>query len=491
MSRTRFATVLVLHLLIACTSPAADPEKLYDQAIALEKQLELTRAATVYEEILGICPSPRLAIDAQQGLLRIEDLRAEFSLDRAELARRLAKTYQPFTAADLDDWERRGWVYSRAIDGTRRYSLNGVTNIRFFSTELMARSAQAKEYRQFAQLFLDASARLDRLRAASPVPACYVNPVRFVYTVREEIREADLPPGPTVRAWFPCPLLSPATQNIRVLSVSPAGAMRFGPDLEGDLGVVYVEVPRPASGDLMIELRIAFDSYDSDFHVDPGTLPPYGTQSDLYRRFTRSEPQMEQTRELGELARSIVGQETNAYRKARKLYDWVCDHITYNYVWRWRDATFCYGNASEEVRQRRVGDCVVQSVFYAALCRCVGLPARVHNGPIFPPGMKNDHVWAEVYMPGYGWLPVDVTYSEVASMVPGLTPAERRTIRDFFFGRLDRYRFITQRNQLAQELIPAKQSVRRRVTMFVRPELECGAQNVAQHKASWECQPAK
>jgi transglutaminase-like putative cysteine protease len=192
---------------------------------------------------------------------------------------------------------------------------------------------------------------------------------------------------------------------------------------------------------------------------------------------------------LGELARSVVGSETNPYRKARKLYDWVCDHVKYNFVWRWRDATFTYGCASEEVFQRRVGDCVIQSVFYAALCRNVGVPARVLNGPIFPPGMKNDHVWAEVYFAGHGWVPVDVTYSEVASMVPGLTDAERRVIRDFFFGRMDRWRICTQRNDLGQELIPEKRSPRRRTTMFVRPELECGGQEVEKAALTWDCQP--
>ena len=195
------------------------------------------------------------------------------------------------------------------------------------------------------------------------------------------------------------------------------------------------------------------------------------------------------TEPLVQLARSVVGDETSPYKKARKLYDWVCDNVKYNFVWRWRDATFHHGCASEEVRERRIGDCVIQSVFYAALCRSVGVPARVLNGPIFPPGMKNDHVWAEVYFPNYGWVPVDVTYSEVAAMVPGLTDAERRRIRDFFFGRLDRYRFCTERNGLAQELTPVKRSPRRHVTMFVRPELECGGQDVEKCKLSWECQP--
>jgi transglutaminase-like putative cysteine protease len=71
----------------------------------------------------------------------------------------------------------------------------------------------------------------------------------------------------------------------------------------------------------------------------------------------------------------------------------------------------------------------------------------VLNGPIFPPGMKNDHVWAEIYFPGHGWMPVDVTYSEVASMVPGLSEAERPTIRDFF---IQNAKEETQCNQTTQ-----------------------------------------
>ena len=278
-------------------------------------------------------------------------------------------------------------------------------------------------------------------------------------------------------------------EDIRLVSVQPAGALKSCPDVEADIGIAYLEVPRPEKEDLVIELKVAFDAYHTDCQIAPDAIPAYDTQSDLYRRFTRSEQQMSLTKPLCELADAVVDGESNPYRKARKLYDWVCDHVKYNYVWRWRDATFTYGCASEEVRQRRIGDCVIQSVFYAALCRAVGIPARVHNGPIFPPGLKNDHVWAEVYFPLYGWVPVDVTYSEVAGMVPGLTDAERRRIRDFFFGRMDRWRFSTQRYELAQELVPTKRSPRRRVAMFVVPELECDGQYVEKSTLTWDCQP--
>lgn len=174
-------SMILLVVLCSLSGQAADPQKVHHEAVQLEKQLDLTRAAALYEEIVRACPERRLSIGACQGLQRIEDLRSEFSLDRSELQQRLAKTYRPFQPQELNDWERRGWIYSRLVDGRKRYSVGNVTNIRFFSTELMARNPQAaKDYRKFADIFLAESARLDRLRAASPISASYVDPVPFI-----------------------------------------------------------------------------------------------------------------------------------------------------------------------------------------------------------------------------------------------------------------------------------------------------------------------
>jgi transglutaminase-like putative cysteine protease len=485
----------------AATAPASPDDTLPDQQLTalrqqaqrLEAQAELTRAAEIYGEIVRRCHADRLWASrrsALEGLRRVEALRTEFSMTKVELDQKLAETYREYQPDELGEWEDRGWILSRVVDGKKGYSILNPTNLCFFHTPLMARhKSRAESYRRFAQIFLDDSALLDRLQAASTVPQRYVAPVRYVYSLKAEIEQADLPPGEVVRAWFPYPLLTPAVQNIRTVSVQPAGALKYCPDVGADIGIAYLELDRPKTEDVVIELKVAFDAYHTDCVIDPEAIPPYDEQGELYRRFTRSEQQMALTEPLSKLARSIVGEEKNAYRKARKLYDWVCENVKYNFVWRWRDATFTFGCASEEVRTRRIGDCVIQSVFYAALCRSVGVPARVCNGPIFPPGMKNDHVWAEVYFPKYGWTPVDVTYSEVAGMVPGLSDPQRRRIRDFFFGRMDRYRFCTQRNDLAQALVPVKRSPRFTVTMFVRPELECGGQDVQKRKLSWECQP--
>jgi len=494
-----FAWVVLAGQAASAAQPAADDKPdaqlsaLYEKAMALEGKLELTRAEELYNEIVRRSDADRqwaLWRGARHGLRRVKRQRAEFTLTRAELEKKLAATFSDYKPAEFDQWEKRGWILSRVVDGKRGYSIMNPTNLCFFDTQMMARhKSRAKGYRDFAQIFLDESALLDRLRSESTVPRRSVAPMRFLLTYKVEIQQADLPPGKTVRAWLPYPLLTPAVQNIRTLSVVPDGALKHCPDVEGEIGIAYLEFDRPKKDDVVIEMKVAFHSYDTDYVIDADAIPSYDEQGELYRRFTRSEQQINLTEPLCELARSVVGREKNPYRKARKLYDWVCDNVKYNFVWRWRDATFTFGCASEEVRERRIGDCVIQSVFYAALCRAVGVPARVCNGPIFPPGMRNDHVWAEVYFPKYGWAPVDVTYSEVASMVPGLSDAQRRRIRDFFFCRMDRYRFWTQRSDLVGELVPRKRSPRYTVTMFVRPELECGGQDVEKRKITWSCLP--
>ncbi len=470
-------------------------DSLLREALQAEAGLELTRAVTLYDEILHRCGpdgSSDLALAAGQGLRRVATLRAGFAWTRAELDQALAKAFSGYRPEELTQWEDRGWLYARNVDGQKRYHVADATNLAFFDTSLRRRNSHLAEGdRLFAKVFLEAAAELDAQapRSGGP-PQPYVLPQTYVYTVKAVLHQADLPPGDVVRAWFPAPLETPAAQNVRVVDVQPAGTLRLGPDVQSSLGVVYLEAPRPREGDLTLSVAVAFDASHTDLAVDPRQIPPYDRQSEVYRRFTRSQPQIALNPETVELAASIVGREQNPYRQARRLYDWVCGHCTYNFVWQQRDATFTWGCVSDEVRRRRIGDCVTQSMFYAALCRGVGLPARtLSTARCSRPASRNDHVWAEVLFPGWGWLPVDVTYSEVIAMAPGLNDGQRRQLRDFFFGRVDRWRFCSQRDELSQPLVPAKHSPRKRVTMFTYPEFECGGRDVDKAAVTWECRP--
>jgi hypothetical protein len=444
------------------------------------------------------------------------------------LHKRMADTFRNYKPAELDDWEKRGLIDFRVIEGEKRYAGSAPFNVAYREPSLRCRNPRmAENDAKLARFFLDQSAALDRARADGKLPARYVTPLDCVLRMKVTVLQADLPPalrpfdklkalsnvegqapfgsepqgrrqggpghgrgaGDTVRIWMPTPLLCPSIQNIHMVTVQPEGTLKRLPDLEGEIGIVYLELPRPAKDSLELLLDIGFRSFATDFAVDPETLGDYDRDSDLYKQFTRSEQHIRLTPEVRALAQSIIGGETNPYRKARALYDWQVAHIPYSGIWTWRESIFSpFGSGSQEVMERRCGDCLIQSEFYAALCRSVGVPARVTGGFIFMPGFDNDHFWNEIHLPGLGWLPVDTTMSEGAQLAADLTPAQRSTLRDFFFGRLDPYRLPVHRSQVAQELVPEKRSPRRRAAFFTRPELECGGKDVETIKFEWRCE---
>jgi len=104
-----------------------------------------------------------------------------------------------------------------------------------------------------------------------------------------------------------------------------------------------------------------------------------------------------------ETVKKVVGDEKNPYWIARKLCKWVQDHVEYERVGGW--------DIAETLIKRGTGSCSEYAFLYVALCRAAGLPAR-YEGSVAIRGddaSMDDvfHRWCEVYLPNYGWIPVD------------------------------------------------------------------------------------
>ena len=95
--------------------------------------------------------------------------------------------------------------------------------------------------------------------------------------------------------------------------------------------------------------------------------------------------------------------ETNLYWIGRKLFNYVIDKVEYELVGGW--------NIAPTVLDRGTGSCSEYSFVYIAMCRAAGLPAR-YAGSV---AVRSDdasydnvfHRWVEIYLPRYGWIPVD------------------------------------------------------------------------------------
>jgi len=116
-------------------------------------------------------------------------------------------------------------------------------------------------------------------------------------------------------------------------------------------------------------------------------------------------------------ARDAAGQEKDPLIIAEKLYDLVAATLDYDHS-ALENGKFGFNYASQ-VLQNGEGVCTDYSVLYAALCRAAGIPAMIVQGiPVFSilnePGkeLSYGHAWVEIKLPGYGWIPVDVTSEE-------------------------------------------------------------------------------
>ncbi len=117
-----------------------------------------------------------------------------------------------------------------------------------------------------------------------------------------------------------------------------------------------------------------------------------------------------------EAAKKTVGNETDPVNKAKKLYKYVAAKLNYDFARAKINYEFMYAS---EILKIGKGVCADYAILYAALLRASGIPARVVGGiPSFlilgEKGQELDvgHAWTEVKLPGYGWIPIDITQEE-------------------------------------------------------------------------------
>lgn len=116
---------------------------------------------------------------------------------------------------------------------------------------------------------------------------------------------------------------------------------------------------------------------------------------------------------IQETVRKIVGDETNPYWIMRKIYNFIIGHLHYEMIGGW--------DVPEVVLKRGSGSCSEYTFCFVALCRAAGLPAR-YQGSIVVRGDDASideafHRWAQVYFPGYGWVPIDANRGDSESPV--------------------------------------------------------------------------
>ncbi|MBC8495601.1 transglutaminase domain-containing protein [archaeon] len=118
--------------------------------------------------------------------------------------------------------------------------------------------------------------------------------------------------------------------------------------------------------------------------------------------------------DIVDLANSLSAGKDDLYEVVFSFAEWVEDNVDYNLSTITSEAA----QKSSWVLTNRYGVCDEITSLFISLNRAVGIPARFvsgisHTDLDYFADPWGPHGWAEVYFPGVGWVPFDVTYKQL------------------------------------------------------------------------------
>lgn len=379
------------------------------------------------------------ASEAQNMKFRCDRVLFEYSLTREQAEELLADTFTWVPESERSSWLNSSSIEKITSDGVELYYGGIAENIAFRNLTLLHQWLDKDEPDMFKGM-MDEVLDLDADRSGT-----YFSPRSYIADGTLTIPRSELPSTGTLSVWLPAPIGTASQVNVTVVSAEPEEWVRTI-STDGDLGQIYMEVPlENLTEDLAIDVTYSYAVYQKHFDVDPSSLGDYNRTSDDYIRYTTSQESIRITPEITAEAQQVVGNETNPYLQAKLLYDYVIGNITYSYTPHLTIDALGIGE-SEYVRTHRYGDCGAQSQYYCALLRSLGIPARSCGGYQSFGGGTGTHLWAEFFLPEYGWVPVDVTAADTVDWIPAdqATDEERAAYKEYFFGNLDSMRLVIQ-----------------------------------------------
>ncbi len=178
--------------------------------------------------------------------------------------------------------------------------------------------------------------------------------------------------------------------------------------------------------------------------------------------------------EIIRLAERTVGREKNPYYKARALYRMMIKDF----------APRRTGNADASAFiESRQGDSFDYNRLYTALLRAVHVPARVIAGSyIFNDGSTTFHYWAEYYLHGFGWIPVDVFMGDLGHEVD----EELEDPEEYYFGSVDNRRILFSRGIVEIKPTDPKSMVRVKDRVYSLQTIhEEAVGNIEDYESRW------
>jgi transglutaminase-like putative cysteine protease len=249
-----------------------------------------------------------------------------------------------------------------------------------------------------------------------------------------------------LKVWIPIPREWDSQKNVQILSIEPEPHSQYT-DPEYENKIFYWDFGKyPEKPSYQINIQARLLSYEVHTMIDTANIKPYDKTSKEYDLYTKSGYTIQITPKVKELAKAAIGNETNPYLQAQKILTFVHRKIRYfQGMNRNLDHMLSTAQIDESSgKEYFTGDCSHYSALFVALCRSQGIPARCVYGRIGWVPFLNEsnskmyskldtvltddgfagaqhhglgpHMWAEFYLPDYGWIPVEPTAGQFGQL---------------------------------------------------------------------------
>lgn len=256
----------------------------------------------------------------------------------------------------------------------------------------------------------------------------------------------SIDPSKDLKLWIPVPREWDSQKEVKIISVDPEPHAAYT-DPEYGNNILFWDFGKvPVKDIYVVKIKYRAEVFEIYTEIDPEQIGSYDKESEEYQLYTRSTYTTNVNSEIREISQSIVGDEKNPYLKANRIFDYVVKNMSYTHINRERgtsiESILNYSVIDSETGEEYFeGACPHYSVFFVALCRAAGIPARgvcgfVGWGPWMEEkdlmlrnerhtlltseglaatrlyGPFGGHIWAEFFLPGYGWIPADPTWNQ-------------------------------------------------------------------------------
>jgi hypothetical protein len=231
--------------------------------------------------------------------------------------------------------------------------------------------------------------------------------------------------GPnSLHIWLPYPESSPSQRGVKTLGRS------FEPLVPEYRGLSLYQISDLADDKLLTvshDHLVQVYAIETDIKADRVKAPPSPAPA-LYTLYTQADSFVPaDAPALKAAAAKAAGRERNHYRAARLVYDALLSTLRY-------DPASLEDNPPAAFEAKRA-DSWDFSLIYVAMLRSLGVPARPVSGVVVDDSRRAwNHSWAEFYLYGLGWVPVDIVLGSGASIGGFEAPFEDRSR---YFGNLD------------------------------------------------------